>query len=273
MPDLHHYKGSFGGRVFPLWRDRAASVPNLPPNLLAFLEKRYTTPVSEEDLMAYIAAVAAHPAYTARFQDDLAQPGLRIPLTAKKKLFANAVELGRTIIWLHTFGERCADPRMVVPPSHRGWRRIKPRAFPPPGRSRKTPRPCPARSAMTPARSAFSSATGISRTFRPRFGTTKYQASKSCRNGSATGSGTARSRPWATSASVGTVQDSAGIVARGVHHGIAQRRSHSWPVGGVGESSRRVARENLFGPNHHGRGIARRRGACRAGRLAEETSC
>ena len=33
-------------------------------------------------MMAYIAAVAAHPAYTARFQADLVQPGLRIPLTA-----------------------------------------------------------------------------------------------------------------------------------------------------------------------------------------------
>ena len=61
--------------------------------------------------MAYIAAVAAHPAYTARFQDDLAQPGLRIPLTANGKLFAKAVELGRTVIWLHTFGERCVDPK------------------------------------------------------------------------------------------------------------------------------------------------------------------
>jgi hypothetical protein len=67
--------------------------------------------VSPEDLMAYIAAIAAHPGYTARFQNDLAQPGLRIPLTANATLLANAVELGRTVIWLHTFGERCVDPR------------------------------------------------------------------------------------------------------------------------------------------------------------------
>jgi hypothetical protein len=109
MPDLHHYKGSFGGRVFPLWRDRAATQPNLPPNLLGFLEKKYKTAVSAEDLMAYIAAVAAHPAYTARFQEDLTQPGLRIPLTARARLFAQAVEIGRTVLWLHTFGERCVD--------------------------------------------------------------------------------------------------------------------------------------------------------------------
>src|SRR5439155_15165769 len=26
VPDLDHYKGSFGGRVFPLWRDRQATI-------------------------------------------------------------------------------------------------------------------------------------------------------------------------------------------------------------------------------------------------------
>jgi len=111
IPDYDHYKGSFGGRVFPIWRDRAASEPNLPPKLLGFLEEKYKIPVRAEDVMAYIAAVAAHPAYTARFQHDLAQPGLRIPLTADGKLFAKAAELGRTILWLHTFGERFADPK------------------------------------------------------------------------------------------------------------------------------------------------------------------
>ncbi len=110
MPDLHHYNGR-GGRAFPLYRDRAASEPNLPPELLDFLGKKYKTPVTAEDVMAYIAGIAAHPAYTARFQEDLAQPGLRIPLTAKGKLFAEVVELGRTIIWLHTFGERFVDAR------------------------------------------------------------------------------------------------------------------------------------------------------------------
>ena len=65
--------------------------------------------------MAYLAAVAANPAYTARFQPDLAQPGLRIPLTARGKLFTEAVELGRRVIWLHTYGERCIDPKADHP--------------------------------------------------------------------------------------------------------------------------------------------------------------
>ena len=119
VPDLHHYKGSFGGRVFPLWRDPAASVPNLRPKLLAFLGTRYGIAVSAEDLLAYIAAIAAHPAFTARFQNDLSTPGLRIPITADAGLFADAAALGREVIWLHTFGERFADAaagRPLEPP-------------------------------------------------------------------------------------------------------------------------------------------------------------
>lgn len=109
VPDLHHYKGSFGGRVFPLWRDANASVSNVRPKLLTFLTQKFGAEVSAEDVVAYLAATAAHPAFTARFQEDLSTPGLRIPLTADRKTFAEAVELGRTIIWLHTFGERMTD--------------------------------------------------------------------------------------------------------------------------------------------------------------------
>jgi hypothetical protein len=109
IPDLHHYKGSFGGRIFPLWRDAGASSPNVVPKLLAHLAERYGRAVTAKDVVAYLAAVAAHPAYTARFKDDLVKPGLRIPLAADAALFEEAVELGRTIVWLHSFGERFAD--------------------------------------------------------------------------------------------------------------------------------------------------------------------
>ena len=60
--------------------------------------------------MAYLAAVMAHPSYTHRFQDDLVQPGLRLPFTRDAGLFEEAVALGEAVIWLHTFGERYADP-------------------------------------------------------------------------------------------------------------------------------------------------------------------
>jgi hypothetical protein len=51
----------------------------------------------------------AHPAFTARFSKDLKQPGLRLPMTASAELFADAVALGREVIWLHTYGERFDD--------------------------------------------------------------------------------------------------------------------------------------------------------------------
>ena len=60
--------------------------------------------------MAYLAAVMAHPAFTARFKADLVRPGLHVPLTADAKLFAEAVALGSEVIWLHCYGERFADP-------------------------------------------------------------------------------------------------------------------------------------------------------------------
>jgi len=114
IPDLHHYNGR-GGRVFPLWSDPEASEPNLRPALLAHLSERYARKVDPQDLMAYLAAVAAHPAFTTRFQSDLATPGLRVPLTADADTFAAAVELGREVIWLHTFGERFSDPKRGRP--------------------------------------------------------------------------------------------------------------------------------------------------------------
>lgn len=118
MPDMDHYHGR-GGRAFPLWADAKTSGPNIRPALLETLSTFYGRAVTPEDLFAYIAAVAAHPAYTERFAADLRQPGLRIPLTADPALFAAAVALGREVVWLHTFGERFADAgagRPAAPP-------------------------------------------------------------------------------------------------------------------------------------------------------------
>src|SRR5439155_18798282 len=82
---------------------------------LGFLTRKYGSTVSAEDFMAYIAATAAHPAFAVRFRDDLSTPGLRIPVTANGDSFREAAELGRTIIWLHTFGERMTDPKKKRP--------------------------------------------------------------------------------------------------------------------------------------------------------------
>lgn len=114
IPDLHHYKGSFGGRVFPLWADRVAKTSNIAPAMLRRLADTYGE-VAPEDVMAYLAAVLAHPGFTERFLPDLVRPGLRVPLTADPDLFSEAAALGREVIWLHTYGERFIDPEAGRP--------------------------------------------------------------------------------------------------------------------------------------------------------------
>ncbi len=108
VPDQHHYNGR-GGRVYPLWANAQATQPNVRADVLQALAKAHGALVSAEDLIAYIAAVMAHPAFTARFRADLVRPGLRVPLTAKKALFDEATALGREVVWLHCYGERFVD--------------------------------------------------------------------------------------------------------------------------------------------------------------------
>jgi hypothetical protein len=110
VPDQHHYKGSFGGRAYPLWADAQATQSNIRAEVLQTLAKAHGASAGAEDLVAYVAAVMAHPAFTARFRADLARPGLRVPLTADKMLFHEAVALGREVVWLHCYGERFVDP-------------------------------------------------------------------------------------------------------------------------------------------------------------------
>lgn len=84
--------------------------------LLSALEAELHHAVSGEDLLAYCYAVLQAPSYTARFQAELEVPGPRIPLTRDPSLFDRGVELGRELVWLHTYGER------FVPPGQRAGR-------------------------------------------------------------------------------------------------------------------------------------------------------
>ena len=93
----------------PLYAGADTSKPNLAPGLLDLLSTRLGEPVGAEDTLAYIAAVTAHPAFAIRFADDLRTPGIRVPLTADKGVWDDAVALGRSVLWLHTRGQRCID--------------------------------------------------------------------------------------------------------------------------------------------------------------------
>ena len=116
VPDLHHFRGSFGGRAWPLWLDAAGTRPNVVPGLLEALASRYQRAVSGPDVFADIAALVASPAYVDRFSSELLTPGLRIPLTADASLFAETADLGRRVLWLDSFGERFVNAAQGRPP-------------------------------------------------------------------------------------------------------------------------------------------------------------
>jgi hypothetical protein len=107
VPDLHHFRGSFGGAdVIPLWRDAAATDPNVTAGVLDALASALGEPVSAEDLFAYCFSILASPEYVERFSEELTVPGPRIPITKDPACFRGAVALGRRLLWLHTYGSR-----------------------------------------------------------------------------------------------------------------------------------------------------------------------
>ena len=60
--------------------------------------------------MAYAYALGGTSAFKSRFNEALAEAAgpIRIPITADPVLFQQAVELGRDLLWWHTWGERFA---------------------------------------------------------------------------------------------------------------------------------------------------------------------
>ncbi len=127
VPGVDHFNGR-GGRVLPLYRDPDGLSPNLAPGLCSALARQLGVSVTADDVLAYIAALVAHPAYTSRFAGELKAPGIRIPLTGDPVLWGEAVRLGRTVIWLHTYGERfddAAEARPQGPPLLPAERRPK----------------------------------------------------------------------------------------------------------------------------------------------------
>ncbi|MHA6694270.1 type ISP restriction/modification enzyme [Homoserinimonas sp. A520] len=107
VPDKHHFKGSESGRVLPFLHPDGT--PNLAPGLQEALAASVGLEVTHEDVLAYIAGVVSHPAFTATFEDELTTPGVRVPITKDPELWRRAVALGREVVWLHTYGESFVD--------------------------------------------------------------------------------------------------------------------------------------------------------------------
>ena len=106
VPDLDYFCKRGGKDVIPLWRDAAASEPNIAAGLLDKLAETYGVAVSPEDLFSYIYGILASPSYVETFSEELVLPGPRLPVTKDAALFGEVSALGRSLIGVHTYGER-----------------------------------------------------------------------------------------------------------------------------------------------------------------------
>ena len=109
VPDLNHFHGR-SSVVVPLCRRAHAQESNVTYGLLATLGESLRIDVTAEDLLAYVYALGGTPAFSRRFGEELAEAAgpIHIPITADPDLFQQAVELGRDLLWWHTWGERFA---------------------------------------------------------------------------------------------------------------------------------------------------------------------
>ena len=118
VPDLDHFRGRGAKDVIPLYRDPLAQEPNLPHGLLETLSRTVGMPISVDHLVAYVHALLGTGAFSDRFADLLAEKAgpVHIPITTDPELFDRAVELGRDLLWHHTWGERFAPhPTATLP--------------------------------------------------------------------------------------------------------------------------------------------------------------
>lgn len=93
-----------GGRTLPTFQPDGS--PNVAPGLLEALSAALDRTVTATDLSAYVAGVSAHPEYVDMFSEPLHYSGNHVPITADAALWDVAVEIGYSIIWLHTYGHR-----------------------------------------------------------------------------------------------------------------------------------------------------------------------
>ena len=111
VPDLHHFSGRGAKDAMPLYRDRNGQKPNLTHGLLESLSENLNRPVTARALVAYVHALLGTGAFSERLADELAEIAgpVHVPITRDPDLFDRAVDLGRDLLWYHSWGERFGD--------------------------------------------------------------------------------------------------------------------------------------------------------------------
>ncbi|MGP3984727.1 type ISP restriction/modification enzyme [Streptomyces sp. KR80] len=103
------------GRIRPLYRRPGGREPNIAPGLPNLLAVRLDRPVTAEDLLAWTAAAAVR---------RTAGGECAVPLPLSADVWDAGVALGRRMLWLHTYGARCAagpDERPKLPGGQRPY--------------------------------------------------------------------------------------------------------------------------------------------------------
>ena len=115
VPDLHHFRGSWGGRdAFPCWLDAGMRRPNSSPDVVAAMTAAHGHAPAPDALFFWSTAILNAPSYTTRFREQLATPGPRIPLPGCADLFSRGVALGRTIASWQAGQTTAADSDVTV---------------------------------------------------------------------------------------------------------------------------------------------------------------
>ncbi|WP_051939464.1 type ISP restriction/modification enzyme [Phaeacidiphilus oryzae] len=123
LPVAAEPQGRGTALVRPLFRRPEGREPNLAPGLTELIAARLTEsgggsvpPVTALDVAAWTAALTLGAAPQEGGAGGEAADDPPVPLTADPALWQRGLALGRRLLWLHTFGARCADPQEDRPP-------------------------------------------------------------------------------------------------------------------------------------------------------------
>lgn len=124
VPDMDFFNNRGARDIIPLYRDAAASRPNVSPAVLKGLTALFGRRVSAEMFAAYVYGVLNPRNFIAQNRDDVVRTReLRVPITTDAELFATFAGLGQKLVWLHTYGERGLGKKAkrAVPPGSARW--------------------------------------------------------------------------------------------------------------------------------------------------------
>lgn len=112
LPDLHAFRGSVGGHVFPLWLDAGHSQPNLAQGLLRRLAGYLGDDLSAESVFDYVYGLLSAPSYTSLFREELAQGFPRVPFPLVRPAFDAVAGAGHRLRRAHDLDEQQGLPRL-----------------------------------------------------------------------------------------------------------------------------------------------------------------